>query len=109
LTMTQQQAGKAGIAERRSTSKVGVVVSDVCEQTVTIQVVTPVQHKKYHRIVRRTARFLAHDAQNRCKTGDLVEIRECRPISKRKHWRVVRVVRAARVAEAEIPAAGPDA
>jgi len=109
LTMAQQQASKVGIDDRRATSKVGVVVSDVCEQTVTIQVVTPVQHKKYHRIVRRTARFLAHDAQNRCKTGDLVEIRECRPISKRKHWRVVRVIRAARIAEEEAPAAGLDA
>ena len=102
----QEQANEIG---SRRTTKVGVVVSDVCEQTVTIKVVTPVRHKKYHRIVRRTTRFLAHDPQNRCKMGDMVEIRECRPISKRKHWQVMRVVRAARIATSQVSASGAGA
>jgi small subunit ribosomal protein S17 len=84
-------------SHQNGTTKVGKVVSDVCDQTVTIKVVTPSRHKKYQRIVRRTTRFMAHDPENRCKNGDMVEIRECRPISKLKRWRVVRVVRAARV------------
>jgi small subunit ribosomal protein S17 len=103
--MAQEPASETGSGGQRTT-KVGVVVSDVCEQTVTIKVVTPVRHKKYHRIIRRTTRFLAHDAQNRCKIGDMVEIRECRPISKRKHWRVVRVIRGARVAVSQASVEG---
>lgn len=99
----QEQASKNG---SRRTTKVGIVVSDICEQTVTIKVVTPVRHKKYHRIIRRTTRFLAHDPQDRCKMGDMVEIRECRPISKNKHWQVLRVVRAARVATSQVSAKG---
>jgi small subunit ribosomal protein S17 len=76
------------------TTKVGVVIADTLDKTVTVKVVTPTRHALYGRIVRRTARFMAHDEQNRCHTGDTVEIRECRPLSKRKRWRVVRVVRA---------------
>ncbi|GEM_PF-517475 len=105
MTMAQESAKESSPGSRRTT-KVGVVVSDVCEQTVTIKVVTQVRHKKYHRIIRRTTRFLAHDSRNRCKMGDMVEIRECRPLSKRKHWRVVRVIRAARVAASQATAAG---
>ena len=66
------------------------------DKTVTVKVVTPVEHPKYRRIVRRTAKFMAHDPQNRCKMGDTVEISESRPLSKRKRWRVLRVVRAAK-------------
>ncbi len=96
-----QENSTGAASKRRGTTKVGMVVSDVCDQTVTVQVVTPVAHKKYHRIVRQTTRFMAHDKENRCQTGDLVEIRECRPISKRKRWQVVRVVRARRVVGSE--------
>jgi len=92
-----EQAQEIAKSSRRGTTKVGVVVSDVCEQTVTIKVVTPSRHRKYKRIVRRTTRFMAHDPENRCKNGDMVEIRECRPISKNKSWRVLRVIRAAPV------------
>jgi small subunit ribosomal protein S17 len=93
-----EQVRENASPSRRGTTKVGVVVSDVCDQTVTIKVVTPSRHKKYQRIVRRTTRFMAHDPQNRCKNGDMVEIRACRPISKRKTWRVLRIVRAAPIA-----------
>ena len=89
------QAQKAAARERRGTTKVGVVVAAAMDKTVTVKVVTPVEHKKYHRIVRRTAKFMAHDPQNRCKMGDTVEISESRPLSKRKRWRVLRIVRAA--------------
>ena len=96
-----EHAGENVKPTQRGTTKVGVVVSDVCDQTVTIKVVTPSRHKKYQRIVRRTTRFMAHDPENRCKNGDMVEIRECRPMSKLKRWRVVKIVRAAQVVGAE--------
>ncbi len=79
---------------RRGTTKTGVVVSDGMDKTVTVQVVAPIEHRFYRRIVRQTAKFMAHDPENRCKKGDTVEITECRPLSRRKRWRVVRVVRA---------------
>ena len=82
-------------SRRRGTTKVGVVTSDVLDKTITIKVVTPSQHPLYHRTVRRTAKFMAHDPQNRCREGDTVEIVESRPLSKRKRWRVTRIVRAA--------------
>ena len=77
----------------RGTTKIGFVISDSLDKTVTVKVVTPSRHKSYLRTVRRTAKFMAHDPQNRCKNGDTVEIIESRPISKRKSWRVVRIVR----------------
>jgi small subunit ribosomal protein S17 len=89
------QAQKAAGRERRGTTKVGVVVATAMDKTVTVKVVTPVEHRKYHRIVRRTAKFMAHDPQNRCKMGDTVAICESRPLSKRKRWRVLRIIRAA--------------
>ncbi len=105
----QTQQGEMA-AQWRGTTKIGVVVSDVMDKTVTVKVVTPMKHRKYHRIVRRTAKFMAHDPENRCKNGDTVEIRESRPLSKNKKWRVVRVVRAAEVAEvADIPVETEDA
>ncbi len=82
-------------ARQRGTSKIGVVVSDGLDKTVTVKVVTPTQHRLYQRTVRRTSKFMAHDPQNRCKSGDTVEIVECRPLSKRKRWRVARIVRPA--------------
>jgi small subunit ribosomal protein S17 len=104
-----EQVSENVTRSKRGTTKVGVVVSDVCDQTVTIKVVTPSRHKKYQRIVRRTTRFMAHDPENRCKNGDMVEIRECRPISKRKTWRVLRIVRAAPVAGGGAAARGAQA
>ena len=82
-------------SRRGVTTKVGIVISDVLDKTVTIKVVTPTKHPMYHRTVRRTAKFMAHDPENRCRTGDTVEIKESRPLSKRKRWRVTRIVRAA--------------
>ena len=87
-------ATEASGGRRGGTTKVGVVIADRLDKTVTVKVVTPTRHALYGRTVRRTARFMAHDEQNRCHTGDTVEIRECRPLSKRKRWRVVRIVRA---------------
>jgi small subunit ribosomal protein S17 len=90
------QAQKLAGRKRRGTRKIGVVVAAAMDKTVTVKIVTPVEHQKYHRIVRRTAKFMAHDPQNRCRMGDTVEISESRPLSKRKRWRVLRVVRTAK-------------
>ncbi len=67
----------------------GVVVSDKMDKTVVVQVERRVMHPVYKKIIRRSKKYAAHDEKNRCKVGDVVTIRECRPISKRKCWEVV--------------------
>lgn len=76
---------------RRATRE-GVVIADNRDKTIKVQIEYLVKHPKYGKIVRRRTSFQVHDEQNTAKTGDRVEIAECRPISKTKHWRLVRVV-----------------
>jgi small subunit ribosomal protein S17 len=71
----------------------GVVVSDKMDQTVVVAVERQVRHELYGKIQRRTSRFLVHNEGNVAKAGDRVLIEETRPMSRRKRWRVVRVVR----------------
>jgi small subunit ribosomal protein S17 len=67
----------------------GVVVSDKPNKTVIVRVERRVQHPIYKKFIVRSERFAAHDENNRCKVGDIVRIRECRPISKTKTWEVI--------------------
>ncbi len=69
----------------------GVVVSDRMEKTVVVEVERRVTHPLYKKIVRRSKKYVAHDESNALKIGDLVRIRECRPISRRKCWEVTAV------------------
>ena len=67
----------------------GVVVSDKMDKTVVVRVERRFMHPIYKKIIRRSKKFAAHDEANRCKIGDVVTIRECRPISRSKRWEVV--------------------
>jgi small subunit ribosomal protein S17 len=67
----------------------GIVVSDVNEKTVTVKVERRYRDPIYKKFIVRSKKYLAHDEANRCKVGDRVDIRECRPLSKRKRWEVV--------------------
>jgi len=67
----------------------GVVVSDKQDKTVTVRVERRIKHPVYGKVIRRSKKYAAHDEANACKVGDLVSIRECAPISKRKTWEVV--------------------
>jgi small subunit ribosomal protein S17 len=71
---------------------VGRVVSDQMDKTVVVAVQSLHRHRLYQRTMRLTKKFMAHDEPNECKIGDLVRIQEARPISRHKHWRVVRVL-----------------
>ncbi len=66
----------------------GVVVSDKMDKTVVVRVERLVKDDRYHKYVRRHARFMAHDEANDCGVGDRVRIIEHRPLSKRKRWMV---------------------
>lgn len=67
----------------------GVVVSDKCDKTVTVLVERQKMHPVYHKSIKRSKKFTAHDPENRYKVGAAVQIRECRPLSKTKCWEVV--------------------
>ena len=79
----------------------GRVVSDKMDKTVTVLVERRVMHPLYKKFIRKSKKYAAHDDANLCKEGDVVQIEECPPISKRKAWLVV-----ARTGEAVAPAAG---
>ena len=67
----------------------GRAVKDAKDKTVVVRVERRVQHPLYKKFIRRSKKYMAHDENNVCKAGDLVRIRECRPLSKRKCWEVV--------------------
>jgi small subunit ribosomal protein S17 len=67
----------------------GVVVSDKMDKTVVVSVERRLMHPIYKKFIRRSKNYAAHDENNAAKVGDVVKIRECRPISKRKRWEVV--------------------
>jgi len=68
----------------------GTVVSDKMQDTVTVAVTRYVKHPKYKKFMKHVKRFLAHDAGNEKKVGDVVEIASIKPMSKRKHFTVVK-------------------
>jgi small subunit ribosomal protein S17 len=76
--------------------RVGVVVSDARDKTVTVEVRDSKRHPKYGKTVPVRKRFHAHDEANDANVGDTVRIVETRPLSKSKHWRVAEVVERAR-------------
>ena len=70
----------------------GTVISDQMDKTVVVQVDRLVKHHTYKKYVRRRSKYKAHDENNDCKKGDRVVIRETRPLSKTKRWRVSQIV-----------------
>lgn len=76
-------------------TRVGTVVSDKMDKTVVVAVESVKRHPLYGRTMRRTKKFHAHDEENACRVGDVVRIMETRPLSRKKRWRVVSVIRKA--------------
>ena len=79
-------------ARGNAKSLTGVVVSDKMDKTVVVLVERLVKHPVYKKYVRRRKKFTAHDEQNQCRQGDTVLIRQSRPISASKRWRVSKVL-----------------
>jgi small subunit ribosomal protein S17 len=71
---------------------IGRVVSNKMQKSITVSVERLVRHPVYGKFIRRTTTLMAHDEEGTCREGDTVAIVECRPISKRKSWRVVEIV-----------------
>lgn len=78
--------------EIRQRERQGVVVSDKMDKTIVVAVSAVKPHAQYKKIVRRTSRLKAHDEQNEARLGDTVLVRECRPLSRDKTWRLIKVL-----------------
>ena len=82
--MSEQQASNRTLQGR--------VVSSKMDKTITVLVERQVQHPVYGKFIRRSTKVHAHDENNECKAGDVVVVEQCRPLSKTKTWRLVKVV-----------------
>jgi small subunit ribosomal protein S17 len=71
---------------------IGRVVSDKMDKTITVLIERRVKHPIYDKIIVRSKKYHAHNENNEAKTGDLVEIQECRPIAKTKAWSVTKLI-----------------
>lgn len=80
------------MTEQNTRTVQGRVVSDKMDKTITVAVERKVKHPIYGKFIKRTTKLHAHDETNQCNEGDIVTIRECRPLSKSKNWMLVDVV-----------------
>ena len=77
-------------------TRIGTVIADKMDKTIGVAIETNVQHKLYHKIIKRTYKLKAHDEQNAAGIGDTVKVMECRPLSKDKRWRLVEIIEKAK-------------
>ncbi len=73
-------------------TQIGVVVSDKMDKTVVVKVDRIIKHPVYNKYIKRSAKYKAHDEENRCKAGDRVQIIASRPLSKDKCWKVNQIL-----------------
>ena len=109
--MTDSQASEAKVpvaAEEKQTrrnEKVGQVVSTKMQKTIVVEIEMRKAHPKYKRVMKTNKKFYAHDEQNSARVGDMVRIRETRPLSKLKRWQLEEIVRRSALAQVEEAAA----
>lgn len=90
------EATKAESATKVVRTVTGRVVSNKMQKTITVQIERRLQHPKYGKFLTRRTKLHAHDEKNESKEGDVVMIEQCRPLSKTKTWRLVKIVERAR-------------
>lgn len=85
------------VTERKSRKVItGKVLRNKMEKSIVVSVVRRVKHPIYGKFVKKTSTFMAHDENNECNIGDVVEIMETRPLSKNKRWRLTKIVEKAK-------------
>ncbi len=77
-------------------TRVGKVVSDKMDKTIVVAIEDHVKHPLYKKIVKKTYKLKAHDAENACRIGDTVKVMETRPLSKDKRWRLTEIIEKAK-------------
>ena len=95
-TPVKAQATTEESARGRKIEVVGEVVSDKMDKTISVLIYRTVRHAKYGKYMKRSSVFKAHDEKGQAKLGDKVRIRETRPMSKTKRWKLVEIVEAAK-------------
>ena len=87
----------SGSAERgRRKTRIGVVVSDKMDKTISVKLDRVLKHPTYGRVIRRAVKVLVHDEHGQAGIGDRVRLMETRPMSKHKHWRLVEILEKAK-------------
>jgi small subunit ribosomal protein S17 len=102
-TAAPAAAATAAEAKKAAKTLTGKVVSNKMEKTITVAIERYVPHAQYGKYQRRTTKLLAHDENNESREGDVVAIEECRPLSRHKSWRLVKVVSRAQQIGASAP------
>ncbi|HEV2273307.1 MAG TPA: 30S ribosomal protein S17 [Acidobacteriaceae bacterium] len=87
--------------QSRRNEKVGNVVSTKMQKTIVVEVEMRKTHPKYKRVIKSSKKFYAHDEENSARVGDVVRIRETRPLSKLKRWQLKEVIRRSSLAQVE--------
>src|ERR1700751_5615973 len=90
-----------GASQSRRNEKVGEVVSTKMQKTIVVEVEMRKAHPKYQRVMKTSKKFYAHDEQNTARVGDMVRIRETRPLSKLKRWNLEEIVRRSALAQVQ--------
>ena len=103
-TNTPAAANTEAQTSRRN-EKVGLVVSTKMQKTIVVEIEMRKAHPKYKRVMKLSKKFYAHDEQNTARVGDVVRIRETRPLSKLKRWNLEEIVRRSALAQVEEVAA----
>jgi len=81
--------------KKNKKNRTGTVVSNRMEKSIVVRVERKVRHKLYGKYIKKSVKYLADDPENICNIGDIVQIEECRPLSKKKRWRLRDVIREA--------------
>ena len=77
--------------EKKERTVTGVVTSAAMDKSITVKIERKVQHPLYKKYIRRTTKVHAHDEENQCQVGDVVTVKQCRPLSKTKSWTLVKI------------------
>jgi small subunit ribosomal protein S17 len=94
--VTPTTAASTAVQRAARKEKIGVVVSNKMNKSITISVEKKVKDSMYHKFMKSSRKFMAHDEQNECNVGDRVRIVETRPLSKNKCWRLVEIIERAK-------------
>jgi small subunit ribosomal protein S17 len=100
MAKIEANSGERAQQSRRN-EKVGNVVSTKMQKTIVVEVEMRKEHPKYRRVIKSSKKFYAHDEENSASVGDVVRIRETRPLSKLKRWKLEEVIRRSRLANSE--------
>jgi small subunit ribosomal protein S17 len=88
----QEQQTQSAEGTKAAKTLTGKVTSNKMQKSIRVAVERYVPHPRYGKYMRRTTNFIAHDENNECQEGDVVAIEECRPLSRHKSWRLVKII-----------------